>query len=274
VLALSETQFAFRRNFDASEDLAREALDRATAAGEVYLSGRALRSLGVIVNYKRRPDEALTCLTEAFAKLQATGAETELPSLGSYLGATLWFTGRKQEAREVLEQSKASLRGLREPVTAAFMLETEGRIATADGRPGEAESFLRESLRIWEAIGSPYQEADQLHCLSRVLIMQDKWGEARGTIRESARRWVLDDNYGGLCCTLSLLAEVLFHDGKVDQARQVIAFARDVERELGLIIVESETEARENAAAMIGGEFKHDLPVTRDQAQALFDWIR
>lgn len=270
----SETQLAFRRNFDASEDLARKTLELAAAVGDTYLTGRALRLLGVIVNYKRRPDEALECLTEAFEKLQATGAETELPSLGTYLGATLWFTDRRAQAVDVMERSKASLRGLRDPVTAAFMHETEGRIATADGRPAEAEAHLRESLKIWEAIGSPYQEADQLHCLSRALILQGKWDEARTTVRESARRWVLDDNFGGLCCTLTLLAELLEHEQRADEARQVIAFAENLEQELGLIIVESEIDHRNEVAMKLGGRCVHDLPVTKEQARALFDWIR
>ncbi len=274
LLTFSEAQLAFRREFESSEDLARRALELAKDAGDTYLTGRALRLLGVIVNYKRRADEALECLSAAFEKLQATGAETELPSLGTYLGATLWFTDRRREALEAIERSKESLRGLRDPVAAAFLYETEGRIATADGRPEEAEALLRESLRIWEAIGSPYQEADQLHCLSRALILQGKWDESRWSVREAGRRWVLDDNYGGLCCTLTLLAEVLFHDGDADRARQVIAFARDLERELGLIVVESEIDHRDAAAAHFGGVCTHELPVTKEQAQALFAWIR
>jgi predicted ATPase/DNA-binding SARP family transcriptional activator len=273
-LTFSVAQLAFRREFESSEDLARRTLELAKDAGDTYLTGRALRLLGVIVNYKRRPEEALECLSAAFEKLQASGAETELPSLGTYLGATLWFTDRKREAVEVIERSKASLRGLRDPVAAAFMYETEGRIATADGRPAEAEAFLRESLRIWEAIGSPYQEADQLHCLSRALILQGKWDEARWSVREAGRRWVLDDNYGGLCCTLTLLAEVLFHDGDAERARQVIGFSRDLERELSLIVVESEIDHRDAAAAQFGGECTHELPVTKEQAHALFAWIR
>jgi len=274
VLTFSEAQLAFRREFEASEEMARRTLELAKDAGDTYLTGRALRLLGVIVNYKRRPDEALECLSAAFELLQATGAETELPSLGTYLGATLWFTDRKREAVEVIERSKASLRGLRDPVAAAFMYETEGRIATADGRPEEAERHLRESLRLWEAIGSPYQEADQLHCLSRALILQGKWDEARWTVREAGRRWVLDDNYGGLCCTLTLLAEVLFHDGDAERARQVIGFARDLEREMGLIVVESEIDHRDVAATQFGGQCTHELPITKEQAKALFAWIR
>lgn len=274
LLTFSEAQLAFRREFESSEDLARRALELAKDAGDTYLTGRALRLLGVIANYKRRADEALECLSAAFEKLQATGAETELPSLGTYLGATLWFTDRRREALEAIERSKESLRGLRDPVAAAFLYETKGRIATADGRPEEAEALLRESLRIWEAIGSPYQEADQLHCLSRALILQGKWDESRWSVREAGRRWVLDDNYGGLCCTLTLLAEVLFHDGDADRARQVIAFARDLERELGLIVVESEIDHRDAAAAHFGGVCTHELPVTKEQAQALFAWIR
>lgn len=274
LLALSEAQFAFRRAFDTCESVARRAVEIAKASGDRYVIGRATRTLGVVFSYTRRPSESLVCLREAFELLQSVEAETELPSLGTFLGAILWFTGRRDEALVMIERAKSLLRGLREPVTMAFMLETEGKIATDDGRYEEAEACLRESLRIWEAIGSPYQEADQLHCLALALLLQDRWDEAREAVRDAARRWVLDDNFGGLCCTLTLLAEVLHHDGSTDRARQVIAFAGDMEREMKLVLVESAIEHRDRVAAQIGGELAHGLPITKAQAQALFDWIR
>ncbi len=274
ILAVSEAQYAFRRDFDRCEDISREAVNVAQSAGAVYASGRAMRTHGVYFCYTRRPSEGQLWLRRALETLESVGAETELPSLGTFLGAVLWFTGHKAEALQVIEQARDRLRGLREPITTAFMLETEGKIVLDDGRPEDAERCLLEALRIWEAIGSPYQEADQLHCLSMVYIVQDRWEEARVTTLEAARRWILDSNFGGLCCTLNLLAHVLHHQGDDARARQVIAFAIDMEKEMNLALVETAVSHREAVSAEIGGEFSHNLPVTKEQAEALFDWIR
>ena len=233
-----------------------------------------MRTHGVYFCYTRRPSEGQLWLRRALETLQSVGAETELPSLGTFLGAVLWFTGHKAEALQVIEQARARLRGLREPITTAFMLETEGKIALDDGRPEDAERCLLEALRIWEAIGSPYQEADQLHCLSMAYIVQDRWEEARLATLEAARRWILDSNFGGLCCTLNLLAHVLHHQGDDARARQVIAFAIDMEKEMNLALVETAVSHREAVSAEIGGEFSHNLLVTKEQAEALFEWIR
>lgn len=274
LIALTEAIYAFRRHFDSAETAALKAIDLAREAGNIYYESRAHRILALVTNYLNRSRESAGHLQSAYDGFQRCGAESELPGLGVFFASTLWFNGEKDVADDIMRKSVQMLPRLRDPVTLAFWHESEGRIAQAMGKFDEAESRFRESLRLWRAIGSPYQEADQLHSICRTLLMTGRWREAKPLVLEAAAKWVQDENYGGLCCTLAAMADVLLQGDNPELAGRVAAFAGAFEREYSLVVVESERQYRARLMEDSGSDGIHGYPVTQDQAKALFDLIR
>ncbi|MFX8696348.1 hypothetical protein ABTM58_19905, partial [Acinetobacter baumannii] len=82
-----------------------------------------------------------------------------------------------------------------------------------------------------------------------------------------------DDNFGGLNASLSLLCKLLADDGKSESAAEVIAFAHDVRREIGLKTVVSELDLMEQVESTVGSR-PHGLELTLTACRSLFERIR
>lgn len=273
LISLTEALFAFRRDFNSCEAAALRSIQISEEAGNTYYASRARRMMALAMNYRNQSEESARYLELAFEGLKLSGAESELPGLAVFLGVSLWFLGQTEKAQPILDWAVTQMPRLRDPVTLAFWNESEGRLALAQGRIDDAEARFLESLKLWRAMGSAYQEADQLHSLCRTYIKAQRWEDARTAVLQAAAKWVEDDNYGGLCCTIAAAAAVLVHDGKPAQAARALSFAEDLERQFELIVVEDEHRHREALRAQVG-ECDHGLPVTKEQAFQLFDWIR
>lgn len=274
-VAIGRALYAWRKDFHATEPLAQRALELAEALGDEYTKARAYRLLGNVADYKHETKKAQELVGRSYQALIACHAETEVCNTGIYHGVHLWYAKRIEESEQAMDRSRSILARSRDPISLAYLLEVEGRMAIDKGQPEAAEASFREALRIWEAIGSPYQEADQLHSLSRALLYQGKWSDARGTVVRAADKWVEDGNDGGLCCTLVLLAEVLANDGELESAREVLSFARAFEAERTLVLIQSELDHRDELEARIGpGKPQKCGELTLASAHALFDRIR
>jgi predicted ATPase/DNA-binding SARP family transcriptional activator len=274
VLACADALVSYRRDFFQSEGKAETALGLALEVGDPYLVSRSRRILGWVAYFTQRYKLSIDHISMAYESMEACGADSEMPSVAIFLAGALWQAGRREEAEHLMEQANTLLPKTRDPASRAYFHETRGRmLLDGEDLPG-AESQFRESLRIWEAIGSHYQEADQLHCLTQTLLRQGRIHEARRTLISAADRWVSDENKGGLCCSLILVAELLCIDGNHEAAGRVIAFSREFEVEHSVILVEHVMNERERVAHMAGEDSGHSWPVTFKQARALFDLIR
>ncbi len=272
-LALVQAMSIFRRDFSAAAPMALEAAALSHSCGESYLEARAHRLLGQVYNFQVQTEKSLEHLSKAYVLFESVGGTVELGTLGVHYGAQLWVAQRVAESERILGRSKEIVLSQKDPVAWAFLYEIEGRIALDAGTPKEAEEHFQKALQVWQAIGSPYQEADQLHSLTKCFLAQDKVQEAKIALVKAADGWTKDDNLGGICCSLTLLARILSMDGKVELARSVILFAKDLEAENSLAIVQPELDLRSQLEAEIGIGAKHEWEPTLAHARKLFDHI-
>lgn len=270
---LCEAQYSWRREFASTQSKADQLADLATTSGFRYLLGRSHRLHAAVCDYRAEYQECIHHLQQALALFTEVNAQTETTSVQIYLAAIQWYVGQKEEALKLMEETRVIVANLRDPVIHAQHLEVEGRFFRIQGDFAEGEVRFRETLRLWQAMDSAYQEADQHHSLAHCLIGQERWPEAARHTIAAAEHWYEDSNLGGMCCTLVHLAIILLQVGKTDEAKRIIAFARDLEKEHSLVLVQAELVYREEFAEKIGGAEKHAWPLTLDQAKLLFDLI-
>lgn len=272
-VALGEAQYAWRRDFPKARERAEHLLELAEASGNKYQASRARRVISMVCDFKGDHAESIENLKATIQALTEVGAETEIVSTRIYLSAIQWYVGEKAEALAAMDEVRANVSRLRDPVVQAQHSEISGRFLRLQGDYADAELCFRESLRIWQAVGTAYQEADQNHSLAHCLMGQGRWPEAARHTIAAAEGWHEDKNLGGLCCTLAHLAAVLHQSDKVDDAQKVVAYAWDLEKEHSLVLIEPELLYRNEVEKTVGGRQSHDWPLTLEQAKTLFDLI-
>ncbi len=273
-VALGMAMYAFRRDFWKAEELGLEALDWATRVGDAYCIARAHRTLGSVANHSVLHEKAIKHVSIAYQGLTECGVEVEAATAGAFLAGHLWVVGRVEEATEILERAKAALDPARDVLAWANLVEIEGKLAFHEGRPAEAEPYFRETLRIWKSVGCPYQEGDQNHMLAHALLRQGRVAEARRYLIDAADSWYKDNNIGGTYCSLIMVAEILWMDGKGRQARELMGYVEALRTHHALAIVESAFKHRDAVLELIGGPAESSAPLTLDAARAQFDQIR
>ncbi len=273
-VALGMAMHAFRRDFWKAEELGLEALDWATRAGDAYCVARTHRTLGSVANHNVLNDKAIKHVSIAYQGLNELGVEVEAATAGAFLAGHLWLVGRAEEATEILEQAKAALDPARDVLAWANLIEIEGKLMFHEGRPAEAEPYFRETLRIWKSVGCPYQEGDQNHMLAHALLKQGRVAEARRYLIDAADSWYRDNNIGGTYCSLIMVAEILWMDGKGGRARELMGYIEALREHHALAIVESALKHRDAVLELIGGPAEFSAPLTLEAARALFDQIR
>jgi len=272
-VALWMAQYYFRVDFPKAQAVAQDALAKGEAAKDRYVIARAHALLGTVDNYTAQYKSAMEHLAVSYRMLLELDGGSEAASAGIHLAGHLWQMGRDDEADVVMDRCRAILSETRVPAGWAFLNEMVGRIALDRGRAEEAEASFRESLRIWQAVGSPYQEADQNHSICLSLWAQGRYIEARPYLIASGELWFQDNNMGGLCCALTMVATMLQHAGDVEAAKDVLAFSLDFEKEHDLVLVEQALTARAKIIEELGGTGSHDLPLTIEAGRSLFNKI-
>lgn len=273
-VALGMAMYAFRRDFWRAEELGLAALDWATRVGDAYCIARAHRTLGSVANHSVLHEKAIKHVSIAYQGLTECGVEVEAATAGAFLAGHLWVVGRVEEATEILERARAALDPARDVLAWANLVEIEGKLVFHEGRPAEAEPYFRETLRIWKSVGCPYQEGDQNHMLAHALLKQGRVAEARRYLIDAADSWYKDNNIGGTYCSLIMVAEILWMDGKGEQARELMGYVEALREHHALAIVESAFKHRDAVLEMIGGLAESSAPLTLEAARAQFDQIR
>ena len=142
-----------------------------------------------------------------------------------------------------------------------------------DNLHGAEENFL-EALHLWEMMDCPFQEADQHHSLARTYMLMGEWANVREHACQAATGWVLDNNSGGLCCSLAMVAAVLEHDGETSKARETMSFLQEFKNHHQLVLVPQELKFQAELISRLGPGGHHHLPLTLEAAHSLFDQIR
>ncbi|MEQ1821194.1 MAG: BTAD domain-containing putative transcriptional regulator [Fimbriimonadaceae bacterium] len=273
-LAFCFAAYAFRKDFPSAEQKTKIALAEAQKANDVFCEASSHKVLAMTYDHQRQTELVLPNIEAADALFRLCEADTDWCSNAIYYGAHLWYAGFYDRSANQLQSARVQLSVCPDGPREAYLAEIEGRLAFEQGDLDQAESALTECLRLWQAMGSAYQEADQLHSLTKVKVSQGKLQEAKDLNLRAAKKWVEDNNGGGLCCSMFILAHLLHEDGRTSDAAGVLAFARRFENESALAIVASENQFREGVEHRVGIIEPHDGGVGLELAYRYFDLIR
>jgi predicted ATPase/DNA-binding SARP family transcriptional activator len=265
---------AFRRNFRAAEEDAREALRLAELTDGGYIAARAHARLGAIFDFLADIKQAVRHLRKAYDGFIACESEDESIRNGIYLAGVMTRTPRVDEAMEIMSHTRQMLLSCRNPLIQAFHKEIEAKVLYFGGSPEQAEPLFRETLHLWQAMGSEFQEADQSHSLAMTLITLEKWGEARRHLYNAGQKWFADRNPGGLCSSLSQLVKVMIHEGDEVVAQKILGFIRAFREAHDLVLVEQELGLQSKLAEEIGENPDHGTPLTLEGARDWFDLLQ
>lgn len=265
---------AFRRNFHAAEEDAREALRLAELADDEYFAARAHARLGAIFDFLADVKQSVRHLRKAYDGFVACESEDESIKGGIYLAGVLTRTPRVDEAMEIMSHTRQMLLSCRNPLIQAFHKEIEAKVLYFGGSPEQAEPLFRETLHLWQAMGSEFQEADQSHSLAMTLITLEKWGEARRHLYNAGQKWFADRNPGGLCSSLSQLVKVVAHEGDQAVAQKILGFIRAFKETHDLVLVEQELDLQARLVEEIGENPDHGTPLTLEGARDWFDLLQ
>lgn len=270
-VALASAICAFRSNHSLESDpLAEQALQLAEAAGNRYLAARCHQLLSNIANYQHDQPRCLRHLRQGVQGLAETGAEKLLIRSSIFYGAMLWHDGQREESDLHLENAANLIGRSQDPMDAAYLRESIGRLLIEQRQFEAAIPYFEENLRMWRAVDCAYQEADQLHCLSKCYLSLGDLPNCLDHLVEAADQWKEDNNEGGLCASLGVLAAYWVQRNNFDAAREVVGFAHAYRKEFGLAVVQSELNILLESERRLGGAFSCELPLNLETAWELF----
>jgi len=225
-----------------AEEMQRKALDlRRRLYGNEHLDvAGSLTSLGLIVQSRQRPEEAVSLQREAVAILRKLlGDEhAEVAIALNNLASALGDEGKLEEAerlhREVVAMRRKLLGDKHEHL--AGSLANLGLVLQKQGRPADAEPLLRQGVEMLKELQGNDSEhvATVLNNLALALADQRKWEEAEQVHREvlEMRRRLLGEKHPYIAGTLHNLAWVREARGDAEEAETLCRQALAMQREL------------------------------------------
>ena len=156
----------------------------ARRCGDLHLCGKALITRGFIAGMAHEPELSLQLLRQGLG-LVDPGAEPRLVVAARHnliLGLT--ETGRHQEARELLEDSRPLYQHLGDSMNLIRLTWTEGKIALGCGELDRAEAMLLEARGELTRRGLGYDAALLCLDLARLYARQGRGAEMRRLAEE------------------------------------------------------------------------------------------
>ena len=257
--------------------LAREALEIAREMGDPMYQGLALAVLVQHELIRGELEQAVLCADEAVECLQCSGARRLQIVSRSNRAVALRLLGRRQEAREVLDQALEEAFQVGDRFVEPLVLVNRAQMDLEDGRYAEAEQRLARTLRLIEEYGSLRYEGLALAGLAMVSRRRGDLEKAMAFLprAEGLLRRVEDRIELGRC--LCEKGHQALAAGR--RADPMLAEARAIARELGckswsplvqaVERLESSIDAANRGEALRYGDRASDLPDPDDPAPPL-----
>jgi predicted ATPase len=141
---------AWTGNDVAAENLLREAVALADAAGATQWKAQGVALLGCVLTLRRNAAEAIDAITSGLADCRAAGTTLWLPSIFSYLATAHADLGQFDEAWHWIGEAMARAESTKEKWAEAEIHRVAGEISLRAPvpDPARAESFFNTSLAI------------------------------------------------------------------------------------------------------------------------------
>lgn len=231
------THFAFwlgnAGRYGEAEAIARATIDEAEGLGSDPIVYRAANSLGVLMRFQGRLDEAEAAYARARAAIERLGEPLPLTLLHNLAGLAC-ARERYGEAEAILRASIATRRATEEDnIGLAMDLCGLGDALAGLGRVREAELSYREALALYARLVPDNPEvAYTLHNLADLLAANGRGDEAEAAYREAITRKAsaLGEDHHEVAGSLANLAALLAEGGRVEEARTQIRRALAIVR--------------------------------------------
>ena len=219
---LADLAFFGRRDSNRGLQANAEAIDLATANGDLTAEAMALASLGNILTHLGRGEEARAPLARAIELSQQLGAFETLAEALTYLGALEGWSGRYAEANRLLEEARSLQRDLGDPLRAIWTIQMLGELATEQANYDEAQKWHEEALAIAGQISDRHSIARLFGCLGHChlgLGDLDAAGHFAEQYLVGSRQF---GDRAGICYSLADLGEIARLRGDLTTARRLL----------------------------------------------------
>ena len=226
-------QLEWLEKLEAEHDNLRAALSWSLEYGDAELGLRLAGALWSFWFVRGHLSEGQWWLEEALAKSGAAASASSRARALTGAGRLLLEQGNTDRAKELLQESVALFRRLRDKGGLALAVDTMGIIALYHGELEWARRLLEESATLSRAAGSTWGLAKSINNLGIVAASQDDRDRAIALYKESLRiRRDLGDKRG-IAMSLSNLTQYTQLDGDLERAEVMLEEVLRLRRELG-----------------------------------------
>ena len=235
-LLLRQGHSAFNASdFAAQVAAARQAIDRARAAGLDLIEVEALLLCGQGLAWDSQHGAANDVLEEALAGARATGRPWLIGESIRYMAIVAGNQGDFDRSIELLEEARIVHRDADEPDGEGLVLAQMATTFFNQGRYREARTSLEQALPIFTASGYKYRQAAAIGNLGTIVVMEGEFGTARRLLMEGLRLSTEVRDGEGTGLTNGMLGELYRRVGDFDRAepylREALATAEQIDFE-------------------------------------------
>lgn len=170
--------FEFSRIGDKAVEHGKKCYQIADEQAFAFWKGMGLSCQGVGLKHLGRYDESTETLRAGISQMAVTGALICRPKYKGHLADSLWHSGRRKEAVQMLEEAFEN-QNTGEYFSHCELLHFRGDFALDRGDYDEAESSYQESLSIAASQGSKMYELRATLRRCRIWEMRQQWSEVK-----------------------------------------------------------------------------------------------
>ncbi len=193
----------------------------AKAAGDVDALGTAYIVLGLARGARGEPG-AEQHWRDALEAFQRAGNLVRQPALLINIGLACQWDGRWDEALEYYERGRDENIKIGNNVNAAIARLNIAEILIDRGEWSNAETLLKETLPFWKAAKYQYFLAGCFVMLGRLWLGSGKIDEAAATLQDAKAKFLQVGAAGEVAVVDARIAECCVHQGKADQALEMV----------------------------------------------------
>ncbi len=251
-------------NWDEAETLARTVLEQARERGAARLEASALRSLGVVAQFRGDFDGARAPLEQALALARRVGDVEEETNCLNDLGRAALRQRRLPDAEARFLQALELSRREGDRRGEGQIRNNLGLVAWRRGDVGRARALFSEALAVAGAVADRDLRLSTLNNLGGLALQDNRLHDAESAFAEVAELAAGVGNRQAEISARNNLAAVAFYDGDVAAAETQFTAVLAIHRERGDRVGEATVLA--NLASMAGA--RGDAPRARERAEA------
>jgi class 3 adenylate cyclase/tetratricopeptide (TPR) repeat protein len=255
-LLLRQGHWAFNASdFEAQVEAARQAIDRARAAGLEVTEVEAQLLCGQGLAWDSQHAAANEVLEEALAGARATGRPWLIGESLRYMAIVAGNQSDFDRSIELLEEARLVHRDSDEPDGEGLVLAQMATTFFNQGRYREARTYLEQALPIFTASGYKYRQAAAIGNLGTIVVMEGEFGTARRLLMEGLKLSTEVRDGEGTGLTQGMLGELYRRVGDLDRAERYLRDALETAEQIDFEFLASDSLVSLALVAVERGHF-------------------